>query len=89
MKEAAINHMSYLIYKDEVEKMRKTHEDSYREDDPTAEVVMVLDGTDPERYPAVKRLRESGYTLVDTNAFGFAGEVTGEFWVFSKAVAEK
>lgn len=84
MSDAVMNHIGYLLHQPEIEKMRKVHKESYRIDDPTAEVVMVLDGTDSERYPAVKRLREDGYVLVDANAFGIDGEVTGEFWVFSK-----
>ena len=84
MTDAAMNHTGYLLHQPEIEKIRRVHEESYREDDPTAEVVMVLDGTDPERYPAVKRLREAGYQIVDTNAFGIGDEVTGEFWIFSK-----
>lgn len=84
MSDAVMNHFGYLMHQSEIEKMRKVHEESYRIDDPTAEVVMVLDDTDPERYPAVKRLREEGYVLVDANAFGIDDEVTGEFWVFSR-----
>lgn len=79
-----MNHFGYMIHLPEIEQLRNIHEDSYREKDPTAEVIMVLDDTDPERYPAVKRLREAGYQFVDANAFGIDGEVTGEFWVFSK-----
>lgn len=78
------NHMCYLAHEDEIEKLRKFHEDNYREQDPTAQAVMVLDETNPNRYPAVQRLKAEGYHFTDAFAFGFDGEMIGEIQIYTK-----
>lgn len=88
MEEMNPNHFVYMFHQAEIEQMRKAHEESYRKDDPTAEVVMVLCGMDYDSFPAVRRCKEQGYRLVDSNAFGFDDEQTGEFLVFSKKIAQ-
>jgi hypothetical protein len=84
MAEFIDNHIGYLLHQAEIEKMRQLHEESYRESDPTAQAVMVLDGSDADRYPAIQRLKADGYHLIDAFAFGFDDEVTGEIQIFSR-----
>jgi len=78
------NHLGYLIHQTEIEQLRKQHEENYRESDPTAQAVVVIEGSDADRYPAIQRLKADGYHLADAFAFGYDDEVTGEVQIFTK-----
>jgi hypothetical protein len=78
------NHFCYLIHETEIEQLRKLHEESYRENNPTAQAVVVIDGSDAERYPAIKRLKADGYHFTDAFAFGYDGEMIGEVRIYTK-----
>ena len=84
MSEFIVNHLCYLLHEKEIEQLRKQHEEDYRESNPTAKAVVVLEDSDAERYPAVKQLKADGYHLTDAFAFGYGGEVTGEIQIYTK-----
>lgn len=84
MTDFAFAHMLYLMNKTEIEQFCKTHVDIRLKQNPTATAVFVVEGSVPERYPAILCLKAEGYYLVDTYTFGLDGDIIGETWLFEK-----
>ena len=70
---------------DKIEKKRLFYENIAREDDPTAEAVVVMGSVDYDKCPVINEYQAKGYHLSDANAFGLGDEMTGEVLIFSKS----
>ena len=70
--------------KDTIEALRKMQELNYRQVDSSAIVVAEMGEVDCSTNETIRKYKDNGYKLFDTNRFGVGPVQCGEFLVFVK-----
>ena len=70
--------------KDTIEVLRKMQELNYRQVDSSAIVVAEMGEVDYSTNETIRKYKDNGYKLLDTNRFGVGPVQCGEFLVFVK-----
>ena len=70
--------------KDTIEALRRMQELNYRQVDSSAIVVAEMGEVDYSTNETIRKYKDNGYKLLDTNRFGVGPVQCGEFLVFVK-----